>query len=74
MDAIVDTKTNTRRTKSYDNIVFDLRATTEYRGSWGVLDLMAEFRLTEEQALQVSDHLPVWAAGPVATRPEATAR
>ena len=77
--AISGVKTNTRRTKSYDNIVFDRRATTEYTGSWGVLDLAAEFGLTKKKALEVSDHLPVWAefsarevtgAGPVATRPE----
>jgi endonuclease/exonuclease/phosphatase family metal-dependent hydrolase len=59
--AISGQKTNTRRTKSYDNLVFDRRATTEYTGYSGVLDLMTEFRLTMDQALEVSDHLPVWA-------------
>jgi endonuclease/exonuclease/phosphatase family metal-dependent hydrolase len=54
-------KTNTRRTKSYDNIVFDRQATTEYTGSWGVLDLMAEYGLSMQEAIKVSDHLPVWA-------------
>lgn len=60
--AISGLKTNTRRTKSYDNIVFDSRATAEYTGRSGVLDLMAEYGLTDQQALQVSDHLPIWAA------------
>ena len=54
-------KTNTRRTKSYDNILLDARNTTEYTGRSGVFDLMAEFGLTTEQALEVSDHMPVWA-------------
>ena len=31
--------TNTRRNKMYDNIVFDRRATTEFTGRWGVVDL-----------------------------------
>jgi endonuclease/exonuclease/phosphatase family metal-dependent hydrolase len=53
--------TNTRRTKQYDNLVFDSRATVEYTGVAGVFDLQSEFALTTDQALEVSDHLPVWA-------------
>jgi len=76
--AISGKTTNTRRDKAYDNIVFDRRATAEYTGRFGVLDLMSEFGLTQDEALEVSDHLPVWAefsmyedrtAGPVASRP-----
>ena len=59
--AIRGVPTNTRRTATYDNIVFDARATTEYAGRGGVLDLMQQFGLTVEQALDVSDHMPVWA-------------
>jgi endonuclease/exonuclease/phosphatase family metal-dependent hydrolase len=59
--AIRGTPTNTRRTESYDNLVFDRRATVEYTGQAGVLDLESEFRLTRDEALEVSDHLPVWA-------------
>ncbi len=75
---VSDVTTNTRRTKSYDNLVFNRQATTEYTGRWGVLDLMAEYRLSKDQALDVSDHFPVWAefgtregrfGGPIATRP-----
>jgi len=58
--AISGVKTNTRRTKAYDNIVFDQKATVEYRGQSGVLDLLAEYGLSKDEALQVSDHLPVW--------------
>ena len=59
--AITGVPTNTRKTKSYDNIIFDGRATTEYTGQFGVLDLMTEFALTKDEALVVSDHMPVWA-------------
>lgn len=77
--AISDTKTNTRQTKQYDNLVFHGRATTEFTGRAGVVDFMRDFDLTLDEALQVSDHLPVWAefsiyeggsAAYVATRPE----
>ena len=59
--AISGLKTNTRRTKSYDNLIFHSNETNEYTGRSGVLDLLREFNLTEKQALAVSDHLPVWA-------------
>jgi deoxyribonuclease-1-like protein len=81
--AITGVMTNTRHDKMYDNIVFDQRATTEFTGKWGVLDLMQEFGLTEKAALEVSDHCPVWAefsayeAGSVpvvASRPRSTGR
>jgi len=56
-----DQTTNTRGTKSYDNIVFHAPSTVEYTGRSGVLDLMQQFDLTMDEALDVSDHLPVWA-------------
>lgn len=59
--AIDGQPTNTRRNRSYDNLVFDARFTVEYTGAAGVFDLQSEFGLTLEQALEVSDHLPVWA-------------
>ena len=60
----VGVRTNTRLTETYDNILFDRRATTEFdrsKNACGVLDVMREFNITLEQALLVSDHLPVWA-------------
>jgi len=60
--AIADTTTNTRRTKTYDNLVFTWPVTAEYRGVAGVLDLQATFGIPLETALEVSDHNPVWAA------------
>ena len=53
--------TNTRKNKSYDNIVFHSRATDEFLGRAGVFDFMREFNLTQQQALEISDHMPVWA-------------
>ena len=45
----------------YDNILFSSVATTEFTGRWGVADIQTVFGLTLEQALEVSDHFPVWA-------------
>ena len=59
--AIAGIPTNTRGTKTYDNLLFDSRATVEYTGQSGVWNLMSSFGLTQEQALEVSDHFPVWA-------------
>jgi deoxyribonuclease-1-like protein len=56
-----DTPTNTRGTKSYDNMLFLARETNEYTGRSGVIDLVRRFNLTTEQALEVSDHFPIWA-------------
>jgi hypothetical protein len=53
--------TNTRGNKTYDNILFDGRSTVEYTGQSGVGNVQAVFGLGEEQALEVSDHLPIWA-------------
>lgn len=53
--------TNTRQTQQYDNILFDRRATTEFTGNAGVYDFRRELGLSLEQALDLSDHFPVWA-------------
>jgi endonuclease/exonuclease/phosphatase family metal-dependent hydrolase len=53
--------TNIRGTAQYDNILFDSLATPEYTGRAGVFDFMREYNLSLEEALAVSDHLPVWA-------------
>jgi len=67
--AITGGTTNTRRSKTYDNLIFNRTATAEYAGRSGVLDLQAAFGLPLERALEVSDHCPVWAAfAPFETR------
>ncbi len=58
---ISGTPTNTRGTAQYDNIIFHAGATAEFNGRGGVLDFLREFNLSIEEALEVSDHLPVWA-------------
>lgn len=52
--------TNTRRNRNYDNLVLDSASTSEFTGQRGVLDVQNHYRLTPEQALDVSDHFPVW--------------
>jgi endonuclease/exonuclease/phosphatase family metal-dependent hydrolase len=70
--AVAGVTTNTRRTKTYDNLVFARPATTEYLGLWGVMDLQSTFGLPLDHALEVSDHNPVWAAFyPCESRPVA---
>lgn len=59
--AISGVPSNTRGTALYDNILFDQRATAEFTGRSGVFDLMKAYNLSREQALEVSDHFPVWA-------------
>lgn len=54
------TPTNTRGTESYDNILFTRNETREFTGQGGVFDLASEFGLSDEQMLEISDHLPVW--------------
>ncbi len=56
-----DQFTNTRRNKTYDHILLDSNTTREFTGNRGVVDLQAQLGLTQDQALRISDHLPVWA-------------
>lgn len=76
--AIAGQTTNTKGTESYDNVLFDRRGTVEFTGRSGVLNLREEYGLSMEDALDVSDHLPVWATfnatenaqtGTIASRP-----
>lgn len=59
--AISGISTTTRGTRLVDNLLFDARATSEFTGRSGVLDLMAEFEVSMREAIEISDHLPVWA-------------
>ncbi len=61
MWSIADRTTTTLGTGAVDNILFESRATVEFVGRSGTMDLMSEFDLSVRQAAQVSDHLPVWA-------------
>ncbi len=53
--------TNTRGSKTYDNILFARSATTEFTQQLGVVDFAREYQLSDTQALEVSDHRPIWA-------------
>ncbi len=57
---ITGISTNTRQTKQYDNLIIHRPSTTEYTGRSGVFDVMRLYNLSLQQALQVSDHFPVW--------------
>ena len=59
--AIRDQATNTRGSRLHDNLLYSRVSTTEVTGRSGVFDIQGRWGLTQEQALQVSDHLPVWA-------------
>lgn len=76
--------TNTRQTALYDNFVVHQPSTAEFTGRWGVFDVrqLVSPPLTTDQALKLSDHLPIWAEfaayesaapGRVANRPATTA-
>jgi endonuclease/exonuclease/phosphatase family metal-dependent hydrolase len=53
--------TNTRQDAAYDNFILHQPSTAEFTGRWGVFNYQLAFKLTPDQALQVSDHLPIWA-------------
>lgn len=59
--AVRGVMTNTRQTKAYDNILFQGQSTREFTGRWGVYDLERNLRISRDEALKISDHLPVWA-------------
>lgn len=59
--AVQGAMTNTRQNRAYDNILFHGPSTREFTGRWGVYDLAKSFQLTTEEALEISDHFPVWA-------------
>lgn len=54
--------TNTRKDQAYDNILYQAQNTQEFMRRQGVIDLQARFRISLEEALEISDHLPIWAA------------
>lgn len=73
------TSTDTRGTAQLDNIVLQQQVTNEFTGRAGIFDFMRQYNLSMEEALEVSDHLPVWAEfsaheggqpGRIASRPK----
>ena len=59
--AIDGVATNTRGTHLIDNIAMPVMGSTEFMGRAGAVDFLRQYNLTLEQALSVSEHLPIWA-------------
>ena len=57
---IRDQPTNTRFSNQYDNLLVSLAATSEFTGQSGVYDFLKKFNMTIDEAVSISDHLPVW--------------
>ncbi|GIW96853.1 MAG: deoxyribonuclease [Pirellulaceae bacterium] len=68
-----DLPTNTRGTKTLDNIVLAPEATREFTSRYGVIELASWFQISADEALQISDHLPVWAEFTTVEQPAARA-
>jgi deoxyribonuclease-1-like protein len=58
---VSDRPTTTRNTSQFDNLVFNEVATIEFTGRGGVFDFMRYYNLRLDDALQISEHMPVWA-------------
>lgn len=58
---LINTPTMTRRDNIYDNFLIDAQLTNEFTGRAGTIDLQDAFGITLAQALEISDHLPIWA-------------
>jgi len=59
--AIAGEPTTTRGSRQLDNLLFDRRATREFALRSGVTDLMRELNVPQREAIEISEHLPVWA-------------
>ena len=53
--------TDTKHQSQFDNLVFSEAATVEFTGRGGVFDFLRHYNLGLDQALQISEHVPVWA-------------
>ena len=67
MWTVSKTPTNTRKSKQYDNILFSRHRSQEFTGKSGVYDFQTRFKLSEKEALNVSDH---FRSGPNFTFPK----
>ncbi len=53
--------TDTLKTSQSGNLVFNEVATVEFTGRGGVFDFMRHYNLRLDDALRISEHMPVWA-------------
>ena len=58
---ISDLPTNPQHDRTHINMIMDRHATIELTGRSGAFDFLREMNLNMQQALVVSQHLPVWA-------------
>lgn len=58
---VTATPTDVMATEQRSNIVFSGLATSEYQGRGGVIDFLRDHNLSEYQAREVSEEMPVWA-------------
>ena len=56
-----DTCTDTRLSEQVDNILVHSETTSEFSGTADPFRFMRRFNLSLQEALMISDHLPVWA-------------
>ena len=61
LEALIREPTNTRKSRTLDNFLVDRRLTAEFSGRAGTIDMESMFSITMEEALKLSDHLPIWA-------------
>lgn len=59
--AIEGVATNTRGSQLLDNIAMPVMGSTEFMGRGGAVDFLRQYNMGLEQALAVSEHLPIWA-------------
>ncbi len=59
--AISDMPTDVAGTRMLDTMIFSARATSEFTGRAGAFDFLRKNNLSLEQALEVSQHMPIWA-------------
>lgn len=59
--AVSDIPTDVAGTQMLDTLLFSSRSTTEFTGRAGAFDFLRKYNLSMEQALESSQHMPVWA-------------
>ncbi|MFO0941358.1 MAG: endonuclease/exonuclease/phosphatase family protein [Pirellulales bacterium] len=61
LESTITIPTMTRKDKTLDNVLLDRAYTQEFTGRAGTLDFQAAFGIGLDQALKISDHMPIWA-------------
>ena len=59
--ALESTVSTVRGDRLADNLIFDRHATSEFTGRANVVDVVRALNISSSEALEISEHLPVWA-------------